>query len=325
MYGESNMLSSHPCHRYLRSSDDLVTPRNEIRAGFVALVLEKNRRATPTVAEARSLKATASTASSPAELTKTAGIEAALLTAAGVSAKAAGHMDAQDKADAIQALVKNFLEPAGDKFVEELVYRFLLTRGDALGGSMRNAGGILAQRKFTRSFLAVLANAQISYRWLDAGNKVWATQGRDDTDREMRLKGISWSLNAEKKTMLYDVNVPLGEKNVDICVLNQPHQQLTSDCLKDASSYTALGELKGGIDPAGFDEHWKTARSALIRIREAFAKKNASAQTFFIANGIARSMADEIMVDLESGTLSCAANLTKPDQVSMLCRWLIGL
>ena len=31
-----------------------------------------------------------------------------------------------------------------------------------------------------------------------------------------------------------------------------------------------FGELKGGIDPAGADEHWKTGNSALVRIRKAF-------------------------------------------------------
>jgi hypothetical protein len=40
---------------HLQSSDDLVTTYEATRAGFVALALEKNRRATPYVAEARAL------------------------------------------------------------------------------------------------------------------------------------------------------------------------------------------------------------------------------------------------------------------------------
>ena len=63
-----------------------------------------------------------------------------LITASGLSDKAVVHLTDQDKTEAIQGLIENFLEPAGAKFVEELVYRFLLTRGDALGGSMRNVG-----------------------------------------------------------------------------------------------------------------------------------------------------------------------------------------
>lgn len=59
--------------------------------------------------------------------------------------------------------VKNFLEPAGEKFVEELVFRFLLTHGGTLGGSMRNIGGVLAQRKLTRAIISLLRNASIAY------------------------------------------------------------------------------------------------------------------------------------------------------------------
>lgn len=76
-----------------------------------------------------------------------------MLTAAGLSQKSLNYLTSEDKIDAISGLIKNFLEPAGANFVEELVFRFLLTRGDTLGGSMRNIGGALAQRKLTRAIL----------------------------------------------------------------------------------------------------------------------------------------------------------------------------
>ncbi|MEQ9354155.1 MAG: AvaI/BsoBI family type II restriction endonuclease [Coleofasciculus chthonoplastes F2-STO-03] len=77
----------------------------------------------------------------------------ALLTASGVSDKAARYLDTHDKVAAIRGLIENLLEPAGANFIEELVFRFLLIRGDSLGGSMRNVGGILAQRKLTRMLI----------------------------------------------------------------------------------------------------------------------------------------------------------------------------
>ena len=52
--------------QHLKSSKDLETTSEAIRAGFVALALEKNRRATPFIAQARALKAVASTAKGPA-------------------------------------------------------------------------------------------------------------------------------------------------------------------------------------------------------------------------------------------------------------------
>jgi len=36
-----------------------------------------------------------------------------------------------EKKEVIRGLIENFLEPAGKKFVEELVFRFLLIHGDS--------------------------------------------------------------------------------------------------------------------------------------------------------------------------------------------------
>jgi hypothetical protein len=64
------MAQPKPYRRHLKSSDDLVTSYEAVRAGFVALALEKNRRASPFVEQARALKIAASSALVPAELTK---------------------------------------------------------------------------------------------------------------------------------------------------------------------------------------------------------------------------------------------------------------
>jgi hypothetical protein len=155
-----------PFQDHLKSSKSLKTTYEAIRAGFVSLALEKNRRATPLIAQARALKAAASRAKVPDELVAMLEIHSALLTAAGVSDKAANHLQDIDKVEAIHGLISNFLEPAGAQFVEELVFRFRLSRGDTLGGSMRNVGGFLAQCKLTRLIIAHLRNAGIEYRWL---------------------------------------------------------------------------------------------------------------------------------------------------------------
>lgn len=116
-----------PYLQHLASSKDLETTYEAIRAGFVALALEKNRRATPFVAQARALKAAASEVKRPANLLDIAEIQPALFTAAGVSDKASNHLQDSDKREAILGLIDDFLEPAGTNFVEELVFRFLLT------------------------------------------------------------------------------------------------------------------------------------------------------------------------------------------------------
>jgi len=320
-----NGAPARPYQRHLRSSEDLITTYEAIRAGFVALALEKNQRATPCVAEARALQDAASTAHTPADLLTIKGIESGLLTAAGLSDKAINHLLPQDRQESIKRLIKDFLEPAGAKFVEELVFRFLLTRGDKLGGSMRNIGGALAQRKFTRAIISTLTIAGIHYRWQHCKSRKWVDMTDDDVGIEFSLRGLNWQVANQNRTLIYNLVVPIIENNVDMCLFNLPSGELESTRYRTPESYIALGELKGGIDPAGADEHWKTARTSLDRIRESFSKVGCSPQTFFVGAAIERKMADEIWTQLEGGILSNAANLNETNQVTSISRWLCSL
>ena len=311
-----------PYQQHLKSSKSLETTYEAVRAGFVALALEKNRRATPFVAQARALKAAASKAKTPADLLKIAEIQSGLLTAAGVSDKATNHLQDSDKREAVSGLIKNFLEPAGANFVEELVFRFLLTRGDTLGGSMRNIGGFMAQKKLTRAILACLKLAGQKCHWLHEDTKAWAELPDDDADVELSLRGLSWNAAKGPRTLLYNVTVPLVKNNVDLSLFNCSFSEMNREIIDTPSAYIALGELKGGIDPAGADEHWKTARSALNRIHEAFAKQKLKPHTFFIGAAIEAKMAGEIWDMLQQGIFENAANLTDEDQISSIASWI---
>jgi len=317
--------ASRPYRRHLKSSAALVTTYEATRAGFVALALEKNRRATPHVAEARALQEAAVQAKKPADLLKIKGIEAGLLTAAGLSDKSLDHLWPEDKADAIQGLIKNFLKPAGAKFIEELVFRFLLTRGDTLGGSMRNVGGALAQRKLTRAIISTLTIAGVKYQWQHARTKRWTDMTDGDAEIESSLRGLSWMNDNRSRTLVYNLKVPFVENNVDLCLFKISPKELTAAGYGSPKSYLALGELKGGIDPAGADEHWKTARTALDRIREAFSKASFSPHTFFVGAAVEKKMAHEIWKQLNSGALANAANLNEENQVASISRWLCRL
>jgi type II restriction enzyme len=96
--------------------------------------------------------------------------------------------------------------------------------------------------------------------------------------------------------------------------------------LEEPRAYLAAGELKGGIDPAGADEHWKTARSALERIRARFNELGIVVpRLFFVGAAIEERMSNEIFGYLRNGTLDHAANLTKREQVEDLAQWLVSL
>ncbi len=310
--------------QHLSTSSDLITTREKIRAGFVALALEKNRIATPIIAQARALKASAMQARKASDLIKASRLKPLLLAAAGVSNKAAGHMLEDDKTETITRFIRNFLEPAGANFVEELVYRFLLTRGDTLGGSVRNIGGALAQKKFTEMITLALNATKVSYIFLTKRNKVLCTSDSDSESALADVKAISWFHDKLNRTIVYNATVPIVRKNIDICVLDCSYRELAVSS-KIAGKYLALGELKGGIDPAGADEHWKTANTALSRIRTGFAQENIYPHLFFVGAVIVSDMATEIWSQLETGSLKNAANLTRANQVESLCRWLCSL
>ncbi|MDI6788136.1 MAG: AvaI/BsoBI family type II restriction endonuclease [Planctomycetota bacterium] len=313
-----------PYLKHLSDSKDLVTPYEATRAGFVSLALERNRRATPFIEQARSLKSFASAAKNPKDLLNIKEINSALLCAAGVSDKASSHLEDKDKIEAINGLIKNFLELAGAKFVEELVYRFLLTKGDTLGGSMRNVGGILGQRKFARAIISALAITKTPFYWLNTKSNTWVKANNDDADIELFLRGINWKHTGRKRTALFNLTAPMVKNNIDFCLLNCDYKKVSID-YKKPELYISCGELKGGIDPTGADEHWKTANTALSRIRKAFSNKRLSLQTFFIGAAIEKKMAGEIWEQLKDGMLTNAANLTNHDQVNSLCNWLIKL
>lgn len=315
-------MSSAEIKHYLKhvsSADDLLTSYEATRAGFVALALEKNRRATPFVAEARALKEAASKATNASDLVNIKGIESGLLTASGLSDKSLNHLDESDKTQAIKQLIKNFLEPAGSQFVEELVYRFLLIRGDTLGGAMRNIGGFIAQKKVTRALLSCLSIAGIDPLILLYGRKTWMKKPEVDADIEDSIRGLYWRFESKDRCLLNNIKVPIVGTNVDMCIFNV-HPNLVN--IANPSHYVALGELKGGIDPAGADEHWKTASSALTRIRVAFGKHNIHPSIFFIGAAIEKRMSTEIWNQLVNESLANAANLTDDAQVISICRWL---
>lgn len=311
----------------IKSVNDLVTSRQETRTGFIAMALEKNYIAVPYIEEAKALKALVSQVKKPKELLQIKDLQVGLLTASGLSDKSLNYLTEKDRTIAIKGLIEKFLEPAGVNFGDELVYRYLLTKGDALGGKARNLAGSLGERKFLRSLISVFNLTGIKYKWKDGDTNTWLVKPKDDTDIEKRIKAIYWKRRSDRLLIL-NINAPLVNKNIDLTILQAKPDDLKTgkqSIIYQPDKYIALGELKGGIDPAGADEHWKTANSALNRIRTSFAKKKLKPQTFFIGAAIENAMAVEIYKQLVSGTMNNAANLTNDKQLTGICNWIVKI
>jgi type II restriction enzyme len=312
---------------HITKPEDLVTSYNETRAGFIAIALEKNRRAAPYIEEARVLQHRIGAIESPGELLNAPDIKNGLIAAAGLSDKAAGHLGEDGCTMAIKEFIEKFLAPAGDKFKEELVFRFLLTKGDSLGGKMRNIVGALAQRKLCLSIISSLRLSNIDFNVFDDITNQWIFSKEIDDDTEIEdSKGISWKTAKNKnRTLYFNITVPVVGNNIDMILLNTPHTENIKAAISQCENFVALGELKGGIDPAGADEHWKTAKTALDRIKDAFNKNDFSPYLFFVGAAIEGKMAIEIFNNIKSDYIHNAANLTKPEHITAISDWLVHL
>lgn len=110
------------------------------------------------------------------------------------------------------------------------------------------------------------------------------------------------------------------KNNVDICLFEGDEQTNILEFKQNTKLALILGELKGGIDKAGADEHWKTANSALARIRTIF---GSGTETVFIGAAIEARMAEEIFNQLSEGQLNKAANLNNDSQLYDVADWII--
>ncbi len=310
---------------HLNSASDLVTLRTDTSAGFIKMSLERSLRATQYVEEGRALRAASNSFLGVTELLSDDSMHQAILTAAGVSEKAKKYFLEEDRRFAMSEFAEKYLQAAGNQFVDELVMRFMLTRGETLGGTMKNVVGYLAEVRLQRAIIASLNLRGKPFKFLSRDSGKWLSPRPGDPDTERNAKGLAWETGDDSRTLLTNVGVPQVRKNVDLCLFKCSPAQVSGKSKKailaDASKYIALGELKGGIDPAGADEHWKTARSALNRIRQVFTDQ----EIFFVGAAIETAMSREIWDDLEDGTLKNAANLNHDDQVASFANWLINL
>lgn len=292
--------------KFIKSAGDLQTKHRAICDGFLAQALQKTKKAEPFIEEAKVFYEALKKVKSVEELLSLPKYRNDLASACGFSDKAHSQLTEAELSGAIKKILTRIHKEAGLEFRENILYRYLLTKGDTLGGSMRNLTGASAGIKFTEKIIQILSDDEKKIEVLKS--------------KAGKVQRVIWN----SRTLLFDVKPRLIGKNIDVILINRGDAStLEEELLADKSKYLACGELKGGIDPAGADEHWKTANSALGRIRVAFGRNTPA--LFFVAAAIEASMAKEIFRQLKSGKLSRAANLNEEDQVNDLVDWLLSL
>ena len=227
----------------------------------------------------------------------------------------------------ILARKQDFLEP---DIINNILYRYALNSGDQLGGVKRNDTGKQAEIKFGKYLLTRMQTKYQSFGVSYLQRKINNFMTLLGTDISVLLESGLSALQWSGRILAFNMKCPfVGSRgnNVDIILLRTPRNISTrtdvSALLREKENYILCGELKGGIDPAGADEHWKTARSALDRIEGSFSTQ--APELVFIGAAIEESMGQEIIQRMEEGKLAGVANLCKPQQIERLVNWLVDL
>lgn len=292
--------------KFIKDARDLQTKHRAICDGFLAQAVQKTEKARPYVEKAKAFYEALKRVNTIEDLLAFKKYRRDLMTACGFSDKAMAQFTEAELDNAIKKVLIRIYEESGREFRENILYRYLLTKGDALGGSMRNITGASAGVKPTQKILEKLAGSK---------RKVEVIKSKTG-----KVQRIIWN----GRMLLFDAKPPLVGKNIDIILISKNNAATTEEeLLAGKSNYIACGELKGGIDPAGADEHWKTANSAIGRIRTTFGRS--APALFFVGAAIEASMAKEIFKQLKSGKLTHAANLNEDKQVNDLVNWLLSL
>lgn len=291
----------------IRSASDLITSERSTTNGFLLQAIQKIERSEPFIEQAVKFREALKTVNDFDSLIKLTKFREELITSVGFSTKALSHIRPKKVNTLLKKTLEEVYKKHGNKFREALLNTYLLIKGDSLGGSMRNLTGSMGQQVLTQAILSALKSKNIVY-------KIKTAKANE------KIQSLSW----DTRCILFDRSPRCVGKNIDVIMLDCSSNKSEEELIENKKVYLACGELKGGIDPAGADEHWKTARSSLMRIKECFEKTNCPA-LFFVAAAIEKAMANEIYDNLNSGYLAFAANLTDAKQVRDLAAWLISL
>jgi hypothetical protein len=209
-----------------------------------------------------------------------------------------------DEQNLIISEIIDFSKFNDEQYLEKLKYQYLMNSGESLGGSMRNLIGQKAQNHFILNILKTLNDKGYKYNIVK--------------NKKGKIVQISWN----DRCIFFDKKPKIVGKSIDFIVV-KGNSAINND-IENLDDYIICGELKGGVDPAGADEHWKTGLSALNRIDKVFNDYNKKRPILiFLGSAIASFMAGEIFHLLEKKWLGSAANINNNQQLQNIVNLII--
>lgn len=276
---------------------DLITKDKVVYKGFVWQANKKKMLTTQFLKEAAEAKRRLKKVTSFQDILDDSLLFDFILAACMLSKKSIQHFSHDE---IISYLSKNidFTRITEQNYLNELEKFYLLSCGDSIGGKMRNIIGQKGNQLFVEYFESYLNQNQIEFSVKINGDNIQIIETKD-------------------YVVLFNKKPKFIGKSVDFIILKKDNKGNYD--IEDPMSYISLGELKAGIDPAGADEHWKTAATAISRIHHSFNKVDLQTPNlFFIGGAISRHMATEIIDLIQHKKIKNAANLNYSKQMNIL-------
>ena len=235
-------------NKFITSAESLITRHAEIRAGFLKIALEKNRAGDPFVKNALAFKAMVAHTKTPEDFLSIEKIRPFLVTAAGLSDKACAYLNEEDRNLAVKELIEKFLKPAGSNYIDEAVFRYLLIKGDTVGGIMRNRIGKLGQERFIRMIFSVMNVRAMACDKLSLSSKIWEPTDTFAADAEKNLRALHWLNSCGERILIFNAKIPAVNKNVDLCLFESSVDDF-AQIVRRNDKAIMFGELKAALPP----------------------------------------------------------------------------
>lgn len=242
--------------------------------------------------------------------------------------------DAKEISKYLNEVISGLLVTIGEVSPNMHLQMFLANLGDSLGGTSRNDVGRAASTLIVR---------YIALHMHQTGKLVGITYSvknsfeTDDEDEDTQSEGVysvevvpgfdlvTLLSSLEKQrvkykelrfgngySLLLDRQIKWIAESEDEKTIPKKFGVDFHSTNDESETMKWAAELKGGADPAGSDEHWKTATEALNRIIEASKDTGRDApELSFIATIFVQRVARAAQKWIDSGKLKSAYNLTK--------------
>lgn len=203
--------------------------------------------------------------------------------------------------------------------------------GDGLGGVSRNEVGRFAASQVMQNLIVHWHSLGILKSITYASKRRRAIEKDTDSDFNSKVKQLivtpktdiilflnkaeAYSVKYQEIVLRNGYRLLLDRQLIWRDAQNQEiTYRIGADMISDSVQIDMAwcGELKGGADPAGSDEHWKTATRVLNRILEAADKSGRpTPKLSFLATIIVERVAREAQQLIDEGRLTSVYNLTK--------------